>query len=182
MADGRERTETMDIAIRPMRPGEEIAASALVERVFREFVAADCSPEGVEEFTRYVQPEMLSLRLQMGCFVLLALAGQDESPPDGRIVGVIETRTFDHISLLFVDDRFHRQGIARALLTHALSICQRERPEVARIDVNSSLYAVGAYERMGFRQSAPFQERNGIRFVPMALEVAGPHSAQADTE
>jgi predicted GNAT family N-acyltransferase len=35
------------------------------------------------------------------------------------------------------------------------------------ISVNSSLYAVEAYERLGFVATDTEQQKNGIRFVPM---------------
>jgi ribosomal protein S18 acetylase RimI-like enzyme len=67
-----------------------------------------------------------------------------------RIVGVIEVRQFRHISLLFVDDRFQRQGIARALVRHAVARCLSRRPDLRQITVRSSPYAVPIYERLGF--------------------------------
>jgi predicted GNAT family N-acyltransferase len=88
-------------------------------------------------------------------------------------VGAIEVRDYNHISLLFVHMAHQRQGIARELLRRALAICCRYRPSLRQVDVNSSPNAVVAYARLGFRQRGPEQIKNGIRFVPMVLDLPG---------
>jgi len=150
---------------RPLQSGEEAAVCDFVLRVFAEFVAGQYVAAGVREFQAYVQPEALRRRLQADHFVLLAEAA-------GEIVGAIEVRACDHISLLFVAGRFQRRGIARELLQRALATCRRQRPEVREISVNSSPNAVQAYARLGFRPLGAEQTVNGIRFTPMALALA----------
>ena len=149
-----------------MQAGEESAVCDLVARVFESFVAPEFSQEGVREFLSYVEPEALAQRAQEGHFVLVAVA-QDE------IVGMIEVRNHEHISLFFVDARVHRRGIGKDLVGQALDICCHKRPDLQRIDVNSSLYAVPVYERLGFRQAGPERVKNGIRFIPMVREMQG---------
>lgn len=152
------------IVIRRMQPGEETRVAELVLRVFDEFVAPDFPPEGVEEFRKFVQPDVLGWRLARNHFALLATR-EDE------LLGVIEIRDGEHISLYFVDPAHMGQGIGRELWRRALAVCLREKPGLARISVNSSLYAVPVYERLGFRQTKPEQVVNGIRVVPMAISL-----------
>jgi predicted GNAT family N-acyltransferase len=147
-----------------MQPGEESAVCDLIARVFEEFVEPGFSPEGVLEFLGYTKTEALARRAHDNHFVLVA-AAEDE------IVGMIEVRNHDHVSLFFVDARVHRRGIGRELLQQALDICRHHRPDLRQVDVNSSLYAVPVYERLGFRPAGPEQVKNGIRFVPMVLEL-----------
>ena len=153
------------ITYRLMEPGEEARVSDLTTRVFNEFVAPDYSAEGVREFLRYVHPDLMAQRSQANHFVLLALAGAD-------LAGIIELRDWGHISLLFVDRIYLRQGIARALLQRALEICRSRRPGLAEITVNSSPYAVPIYMRLGFEPVAAEQIRKGIRFVSMRLTLS----------
>ena len=69
---------------------------------------------------------------------------------DGTVLrGVLAARE-EHICLLFVRREYHRQGT---------------------VTVNSSPYAVEAYHRLGFRDTAPQQTVNGITFTPMIREV-----------
>jgi GNAT superfamily N-acetyltransferase len=81
-------------------------------------------------------------------------------------VGVIASRPPCHISLLFVDKQFHRKGLAKAMFNEVLSY-YLPFTECTEVTVNSSPYAVEAYHRMGFADTAAEQEVNGIRFVPM---------------
>jgi hypothetical protein len=57
----------------------------------------------------------------------------------------------------------HRQGVARALWEHA-----RTRSGHSSFTVNSSLFAVRAYERLGFAATSAPQSERGLVSVPMA--------------
>ncbi len=89
----------------------------------------------------------------------------------GRIVGAIEVRNCDHISLFFIDGESQRKGIGQELWRRALDACLADRPDLARLTVHSSPNAVEAYQSLGFRAEGPEQTVNGIRFVPMAFTV-----------
>jgi predicted GNAT family N-acyltransferase len=82
---------------------------------------------------------------------------------------MIEIVRGDHISLLFVDRRC--EGIGKTLVAMAVDECLRIKPELKSITVNSSPFAVPAYEKMGFRAVGPFREVNGIIFIPMERPV-----------
>lgn len=154
------------LVIRPMNPGEETGVCDLVMRVFTEFVAPGYGPEGLKEFHKYVDPAALLKRSEAGHFVLIAAV-------QGQLAGVIEMRHHEHICLLFVDRQFLRRGIAKALLLQALDVSRQHNPDLERVTVNSSPYAVPVYEKLGFVQTGPEQVKNGIRFVPMALGLGG---------
>jgi GNAT superfamily N-acetyltransferase len=83
----------------------------------------------------------------------------------GSIVGVIEARDLDHISMLFVRTAHMGQGIASALLARAEAACRAGGR--AAMTVNSSLNAQSFYARHGFAPSSPPQRVRGFAFVPM---------------
>ena len=149
-----------------MQSGEEKAVCELVARVWDEFVAPQCSQEGLQEFMRYVAPELLRNRSESDHFVLLAVL-EDE------LVGMVEVRQNRHLSLLFVDKAFQRRGIAKELFRRALEACTGVHGTLDKITVNSSPNAVGAYQRMGFVDTGPEYVRNGVPMVPMVYHVAG---------
>ncbi len=149
------------IVYRPMKPADADAVSRLILDSFSEFIAEEYSDEGRAEFTRFVQPEALVDRSRSNHFVLLAIAGE-------RHAGVIELRDNDHVSLLFVDSRSQRHGIARELLMRALALARPAKPGLDRVTVNSSRFGVPIYEKLGFRQTGPERSVNGIVFIPMA--------------
>src|SRR3974377_2179226 len=124
--------------IRPMQRGEETEVFDLVRRVFNEFVAPLYSQEGVDEFFRYAQPDALAQRSQNNHYVLLAVV--ERNP-----VGMIEIRDNCHVSMLFVDRSFQRQGISRALLQQAIDECRRHHPDLNQISVHAAPNSVPIY-------------------------------------
>jgi len=149
---------------RLMKTGEEAEVCNLAVRVFGEFIAPCYAEDYVQKFLNYVNPNILRLRSRWSCFVLLATT-------QNRVVGMIEVRDESHISLLFVDKRFQRRGIGRELMRRGLSICQRRNPELSKVTVNSSPYAVRIYERLGFSREGLEQVKDGAQFAPMVLEL-----------
>ncbi len=154
-----------NIIYREIEFGEEEEVCKLVLECFDEFVAPGYSMEGVNEFKKYVNPAALKNRLQNSeGFVILAF---NRKQP----VGIIEIRSFDHVSLLFVKKDFHKNGIAHKLLNKALEKCINHNPQLEYVDVNSSPYAIEIYERLGFIKTGSEQVINGIRFTPLKLKL-----------
>ncbi len=151
-------------SIHLMKHGEESIACRLAVEVFNEFVAPHYSQEGVSEFLRYIDPDLMSMRVKSDHFVLLA-------EMDDRLVGIIEVRDFNHISLLFVSRGAQRKGIAKRLLNEALQICSRNIPNLSHVSVHSSPNSIEAYEHLGFRSEGSEKLEHGIRYVPMILQV-----------
>jgi ribosomal protein S18 acetylase RimI-like enzyme len=152
------------VKIMIMRPGEERVVSDLVASTFRHDVAPLYSPEGIREFLSYANPDALATRLAQNHVVLVA--SQDES-----IVGMIEIRDYCHVSLLFVEPMYQRKGIGLLLMNEALGLIKTHNPEVREVTVNSSPNAVVAYQHFGFQVTGELQVKNGIGFVPMALQL-----------
>lgn len=143
-----------DIAIKELSPEEIPAALDLVQRVFMEYEAPDYSDEGIHEFFGSLCDENYLSKLKMyGAF------------SEGELLGVIATRSLGmHIALFFVDGKYHRRGIGRALFETVLKACPAEI-----MTVNSSPYAVPIYRRLGFRETDTEQTVNGLRFIPMTF-------------
>ena len=153
-----------DIFYRELRPDEIKEACDLVLNSFNELVAPGYSDEGVKEFLKYVNPEAMSARLAQDHFALAAFE-------NGVITGIMEVRSNNHISLLFVKKEYHRKGIAGELLKLALEKCRQGKNDSGFLEVNSSPYAVHIYEKLGFKKPGPEQIVNGIRFTHMVLKV-----------
>ena len=150
---------------RYMKPGEETYVSKLISRVLNRYVAPNYSQEGIKEFESYIIPDLITDRTRSDHFVLVAEL-------EGNLVGAIEVRSLSHVSLLFVDSDYQRSGIGNVLLSKSLEICRDSRPDVSAVTVHASPNAVEAYLKYGFETQGPEQIENGIRFVPMVLNVA----------
>jgi GNAT superfamily N-acetyltransferase len=151
-----------EVYYRFMEKGEEAKVCSLIEKVFNEFVAPDYGTEGINEFFKFANPLALAGRTGSGQVVFVAEHGTD-------LVGIIEMRECEHIAMLFVTHR--GQGIAKELINRALEECCKRKSGIKRITVNSSRFAEPVYSRMGFKATGPFQEKNGIKFVPMARDL-----------
>ncbi len=153
-----------EIRVRPMSDADVGPSIELVMTVFEEFVAPDFGPEGVASFTEWANPEALADRLRGGCVAHVAVE-------EGRIVGVIEWMLPDHVAMLFVDPTIQGEGIGRRLFGDSLRQVQASNPNVRTVRVHASRYAVSYYHRLGFRETAPAQEQDGICYTPMSLKV-----------
>ena len=144
--------------------GELPAISALMETVFREFIEPGYDPRGTDEFLSYIHPVAIAYRIKRNHFLRVAEANK-------QIVGVLEMRNYNHLSLLFVDGKFQRRGIAKRLIREAIVLCQLKNPDLADITVHSDPAAVLAYEAMHFKRIGEEQVINGIRFIPMKYDL-----------
>lgn len=136
----------------------------LVKKVFDRFVAQDFDQKGIEQFYEIISPESILKRREENHFALIATVNKN-------IVGIIEIKANDHISLLFVDEEFHKKAIAKTLLKKTIDLCLENKPGLTEMSVNSSPNAVEIYEKLGFKQKGPEQLFEGIRFVPMVLKL-----------
>ena len=135
-------------------------AMELAWKTFLRFEADIYTPEGVRNFQNFITDSTLYRMFVMGTYQLfVALDGK-------RIVGMITLRDSTHISLLFVDASYHRQGIGRALVKHLTDYLLTEAG-ANHVTVNSSPYGVGFYHKMGFRDIRPEESRDGITYTPM---------------
>ena len=138
--------------IRQLTKQEIINALPLVWKVFNEYEAVNYPDSGTQAFYHAIHDEGFIARLSAyGAF-------------DGdSLIGILASRNEgSHIALFFVDGAYHGQGIGRSLWNAFLSDSDQNE-----ITVNSSLYAVGIYEKLGFIKTAEPQEDSGSRFIPM---------------
>jgi GNAT superfamily N-acetyltransferase len=136
----------------------------LVERVFNQFEVPDYSEEGIAEFLKYIDESAWMNRMTAGAFTMVWREGQVP-------IGVIEIRDGNHLSLLFVDGKYHRQGIATHLWQLALKHCLDLNNQIEKITVNSSPYALPFYTKLGFIPTDGRKQVNGIIFYPMLFHV-----------
>ena len=130
-------------------------AKVLIKKVFMQFEAPDYSEEGVAHFMSYLDEE-LEKELAKN---QLQLWG---TRVNQQLIGILAIRSAKHVALLFVDEAHHRKGIAKGMYQAMLSELSPKQ-----LTVNSSPYAVPAYERLGFQRNGDEKTVSGIRFQPM---------------
>lgn len=135
-------------------------AMDLAWRTFLKYEADIYSEEGVRNFEDFITDTTLHRMFIMGVYqMFVALDGN-------KIIGMITLRNTSHISLLFVDEKYHRMGVGSALIS-----CLQEyllmQTATDKVTVNAAPYGVAFYHKMGFRDIGPEEVKDGIRYTPM---------------
>lgn len=149
-----------EIKIRYLKPEEWDDAMALAWKMFLRYEAGEYAEEGIHGFLDLISDERLKRLFEFGEYpVYAAFDGQ-------TMVGMISLRNINHISLLFVSDSYHRQGIGTRLIKEMKAHVRRDARR-DKITVNAAPYAVGFYHAVGFADTGGETTQNGIIFTPM---------------
>lgn len=138
--------------IRQLNKQEYNEAIELSLKLFMECGTADFDNNGLNTFKSFIYNNSLMNELAIfGAF-------------DGNaLIGIMGTKKQgQHISLFFINPKYHRKGIGKRLFDYAYS-----NQTTAQITVNSSSFAVRFYESLGFMKTAEEQETDGLRYTPM---------------
>lgn len=161
------------ITIRPARPDDAEAISALITGLAHYGLADPSRPQDAANFLASISPAGVAAALADARY------RYHVAEHDGEIVGVVAMRDETHLYHLFVAEAFHGRWIAGRLWEVARhSILFTGGP--VRFTVNSSRHAVPVYERFGFVATDTEQVKDGVAFVPMVM--AEREDSDADRE
>ncbi|HEY4282038.1 MAG TPA: GNAT family N-acetyltransferase [Chthoniobacterales bacterium] len=150
--------------IRIAEKSEAEAISRFVSELTVTHIGPTLPVEGLEHLLRGMDVESTMTRMTDGFPYWIALDGS-------AIVGVAAVKLPSHIYHLFVRSDRQRSGIGRRLMNEALSYIS-DRCGTATVTVNSSLNAVDAYRRFGFRNAGDeVFDGSGVRFQPMSRDL-----------
>lgn len=144
---------------RSAHPDEWQDAMGLAWRVFLKYVAPGYSEEGINSFRDFLTDNELYHMFTAGSYRLFGTFDA------GRMIGMITLRGGQHISLLFVDEKYQRRGIGASLIQVAGQYACGKAG--GRLTVNAAPDAVGFYHRVGFLDTDTERIAEGIRYVPM---------------
>ena len=135
---------------------EEI--SNLAKKIYLKYNSTLDTDEGINNILTFMSKENMRLRFYIeGALILVA---RDKN---NKIVGAIELKNFEHISLFFVDDKYFKFGIGKKLFEEVKNILELEK-----YSVNASDYALEFYKKLGFIQiTDSIKIENGVHFYPM---------------
>lgn len=135
-------------------------AMRMIWKTFLKYEGNDYTQEGIKSFFDFITDDDLYASFLRGEYqMMVALAG-------GEVIGAGSLRSGNHLSLLFVDERFHRMGVGSAILGKLCDYLKTEAGE-RRMSLQASPYAVNFYKKQGFRQVKPEMEYSGIRVTAM---------------
>lgn len=144
--------------IEPIATADIPAVIDLIQESFLRSVAPDWSDQAVKIFleedlsvsnlTKYVSEPNICLK----------------AIKNNEIHGVLIFSSESKLAHLFVKPNQYQKGVGKSLFSAAL---KQVKDEVEYIALTSTEFAVSAYEKMGFRKSAPAFKYNGCLFQPM---------------
>lgn len=156
--------EKIPYEIRPLYRDEWADAMQLAWNMFLIYEAPEYSTEGIKNFQDFIKDPILKKMFISGQYQTFgAFIGH-------TIIGILGVRNRSHISLLFVDQEYHHQGVATALLKRLFQYAKTEMG-IHEMTVNSSPYAVGFYHKIGFMDLGKEITTDGIRFTPMLISL-----------
>ncbi len=135
-------------------------AMQMIWKTFLKYEGKDYTLEGIRNFFDFITDDKLYQMFLRGDYLMaVALDG-------GRIIGAASLRNRNHLSLLFVDEEYHRKGIGRKLMQFLCDYLKRDAGE-RYMSLKAAPYAVDFYRRLGFRAVSPEEEYSGIRVTSM---------------
>jgi ribosomal protein S18 acetylase RimI-like enzyme len=146
--------------IRSLVPDDIPPAAALLRRAAEEFILHESRPLDAAVFLAEQGEEGMRGFLAKGFVYHVAEV-------DGELAGFIAIRERSHVYSLYVDKRFHRRGIARALWDAARAAAVGPG-HPGFFTVNASNHALPFYASLGFVPTAPTQT-GIVRYNPMRL-------------
>ena len=157
-----------------MKPGRTTEASDLVIRMIDKLVVHDYLEDGAWDFIKCIQPNELTGSSPLNNFVLTAELWDE-------VVGTIEIREKNHISLFCVEKEYRRRGIGRKLLNRAVDLCIQHNPRISEVSVNSLHGAVHIYKRLGFQTENTAWMDQEMPYTPMRLNLSNANTVRAIT-
>ena len=152
----------MAVTIRAYRPADVDALIALFRAAVRQVASRDYTAAQVRAWAPDVidRAPWLERRASRPTFV---------AELDGRIAGFSDLEPDGHLDMMFVHPRFHRLGVATALVSHVEA--QARRLGLPRIYAEVSLTARPFFQRQGFRYIADRTiEQDGLSFLTFDME------------
>ncbi|CAH0533151.1 hypothetical protein VST7929_01012 [Vibrio stylophorae] len=131
----------------------------LVEQVSTQSILPDLTLQGRSAYLRFMQEEMASIFEDARYLIVKMSQGQD-------LMGFAALRDGHYLSHLFVALSWQRRGVGRQLLN---ALCAHARSN--QISLRSSINALGFYQSLGFQKTGPEATYQGIRYVPMRLQL-----------
>ena len=132
----------------------------MVWKTFLKFEGNDYTEEGINNFFEFISDgKIYDMFLRGEYQLMIALDGE-------KVVGAGSIRNRTFLSLLFVDEDYHRQNIGRTIINALCDYIKNEEGE-RYMSLKASPYAVNFYRKLGFKIVAPEESYSGIRVTAM---------------
>lgn len=147
-------------AVRWANEKEWAPAMRMIWRTFLKYEGKDYTREGIRHFYDFITDDDLYVSFLKGEYQMMVALY------DGEVIGAGSIRNKNHLSLLFVDEKYHRMGVGSTILGKLCEYLKTEAGE-RTMSLQAAPYAVNFYKKLGFRTVRPETEYSGIRVTAM---------------
>ena len=140
-------------------------AMGLAFRTFRKYVEPDYPKEGADNFIDFISDPHLFNMFRIGEYHLWVARDDEED----EIIGMGSIRSGNHISLLFVDEKWHKKGVGKQIMKKMEDFVREGGRD--KITVNASPYGIPFYHRIGFEDTSGQILSGGMYMTPMEKRV-----------
>lgn len=153
-----------DLTIRAATPNDAAAISALIAPLLP-LLTMEPDGAGAEKFIATMQAPAIARVLADARYDYLL------GHVNGELAGVVAVRDHKHLFHMFVASTWQGRGFGKRLWQAARD---RALPNNAKgaFTVNASAFAFEMYRHLGFVETAPRAEHDGIVYIPMRLPSA----------
>lgn len=132
----------------------------MIWKTFMKFEGPVYTAEGIRNFLDFITDEGLFHSFLQGKYLMMVAVDKDQ------IIGAASVRDGNHLSLLFVDERYHYQGVGSSLMRRLCYFLKYETGE-EEMTLKAAPYAVEFYRKIGFWATGPEEHYSGIKVTPM---------------
>ena len=150
----------MSYEFRWAKEDEWAPAMEMIWKTFLKFEGNDYTEEGIRNFFDFITDDKLYAAFLRGDYQMMVALDK------GRVIGAGSIRNRNHLSLLCVDEDYHRRGEGKTLLEKLCQYLQREEGE-RYMSLKAAPYAVEFYRKLGFNAVNGEEEYSGIRVTSM---------------
>ena len=152
----------MEYLVRKVDYEELDKAFSIIWNTFLKFVAPHFGKEGIDTFrVNFIESQDFKDCFKNGKQTMYGAYSKE------KLVGVVSISINSHVSCVFVDKEYLRNGIATMLFNHIFS--ELKGIQVKKIALKASPYAVPFYHSIGFKDLDRQQDFHGILYTPMEL-------------
>jgi GNAT superfamily N-acetyltransferase len=152
---------TSKIEIRRLRKSDIEEVVSLIDRTYRRFNGRESTPSATKRYAGLYDLRRKRDNIEekfLGATVCLVAVDGTE------VVGVLRCQE-EWVRNLFVDGRYHRQGIGSRLMEECERTCRRRGLQALKL--NSTLFALPFYQVRGYKKMTGVQRREGLAYQPM---------------
>lgn len=153
--------------IQKVNQGDLDSAASLITSVAEVDIFPHFCEQGQAEFKTRVLPDLNTILTEPNYLTVKAVIS-------GKIVGVAALRNADYLTHLFVSKSCQGKGVGKTLLNYLVT-----ETKAQQVSLRSSINAVSFYESLGFECTGEEGDYNGIRFMPMTLDLQKSRSTKA---